>query len=202
MTKFRKLLLSLKGYEIKPIPKHKSFIDRTGDKIGIITVLAYLGKEGRAHYWVVVCECGNIRKIPNGSFKNAYKSKNCFCNAARGLRSSGAYKSFMSAKKRCTDKSDKDYPRYGGKGVEFRYKSVQHLVDDIGKRPEGLTLDRIKNDGHYEPGNCRWATVMDQNYNRGVSIKIGDKTLKQIADENGIPYVTAYWRYKNNKPIF
>ena len=50
--------------------------------------------------------------------------------------------------------------------VEFRFKSLQELIDCIGVRPDGMTLDRINPLGHYEPGNVRWATVTQQNLNR------------------------------------
>jgi len=59
-----------------------------------------------------------------------------------------------------------DYEHYGGRGIEFRFKSFEEWFKEVGKKPSsGHTIDRINNDGHYEVGNVRWATVTEQNHN-------------------------------------
>ena len=84
-------------------------------------------------------------------------------------RVSPTYKSWTSMKDRCNNLNADNYPRYGGKGVmvcDCWLNSFVAFLEDMGIRPEGTTLDRIDNDGNYEPGNCRWSTTSVQNSNR------------------------------------
>lgn len=70
---------------------------------------------------------------------------------------------------RCQNTNDSHFPGYGGRGITVceRWQSFENFLADMGERPsDDLSLDRIDNDGHYEPGNCRWATRAEQNKNR------------------------------------
>jgi hypothetical protein len=71
-------------------------------------------------------------------------------------------------KSRCLDPRNASYKRYGARGITFceQWESFEAFLRDMGKRPEGMTLDRIDGDGNYEPDNCRWATLKEQNANR------------------------------------
>jgi hypothetical protein len=73
------------------------------------------------------------------------------------------YKAYYSARYRCTNPKDPRWHRYGGRGIGFRFTSYEQFLACLGRKPApNLSLDRIENDGHYEPGNVRWATKEQQ----------------------------------------
>jgi hypothetical protein len=74
------------------------------------------------------------------------------------------------AKQRCQNANNAGWANYGARGIEFRFRSVAHaaayVLEHLGPPPEGRSLDRIDNEGHYEPGNLRWATRQEQARNK------------------------------------
>lgn len=73
---------------------------------------------------------------------------------------------YYRARWRCVNPRAHGFQNYGGRGIEFRFESFAQFLSELGPRPPGMTLDRIDNDRHYEPGNVRWADWETQNNNR------------------------------------
>lgn len=81
---------------------------------------------------------------------------------------SGTMVSFRNMHQRCSDKACPDYPDYGGRGITVcdRWSDFTNFLSDMGERPEGRSIDRVDNEGNYEPENCQWATSKEQHANR------------------------------------
>jgi len=81
------------------------------------------------------------------------------------------YKSWLSMKQRCLNPNHIHYGRYGGRGISVcdRWCTFINFLDDMGERPEGMTLDRLDNDSNYNKGNCRWSTSTEQQRNKSKS---------------------------------
>ena len=129
------------------------------------------------------CKCGEIfvairsrieckRTHSCGCLRREKSRINGLHRRTHGQRGSGqnrtsTYISYGSAKGRCCNLKDPSYDRYGGRGIEFRFDSFEEFLACLGPRPRGKTLDRFpNNDGHYEPGNVRWATGSEQRRNQ------------------------------------
>jgi hypothetical protein len=109
---------------------------------------------------------------------------------------------------RCTLPKHPAYHRYGGRGIgvcERWRNSFPAFHEDMGPRPDGLTLDRIDSDGNYEPGNCRWATPKEQqnntSTNKFVEIDGERLTIAQHARRLDINYETLYSRLSRKGAI-
>lgn len=114
-----------------------------------------------------------------------------------------SYGSWSSMMGRCYQKANPKYPDYGGRGIKVceRWHDVKNFIEDMGEKPKGSSIDRIDNNGDYEPENCRWtfAETQANNTRRTILIEHEGKVmgLSQWAREKGIGASTIRLRMKN-----
>lgn len=113
------------------------------------------------------------------------------------------YRSWISMKERCRYKKGRTYASYGGRGIKVCERwsvSFEVFLSDMGPRPPGTTLGRIDNDGHYEPGNCRWETTREQSLNNSRTVRLTHngitKTIKEWAEDTGQRQQRLYERHR------
>lgn len=189
-----------------------NFKDLTGLKFGRLLVLSYHGYIGKwmARAWVCQCDCGTIKVVTGNNMKSG-KTVSCGCktredtirrNTTHGLTRFHPieYRCWCHLRQRCNNQKSKDYPDYGGRGIKVcqRWMKFENFLEDMGRRPEGMTLDRIDVNGNYCPENCRWATGKQQIEGRRISVKfsLNGKTLS-VTDWSaitGISYKTLISR--------
>lgn len=198
-------------------------VDLTGQRFGRLTVLEmaepYISPKGQVQtMYLCRCDCGSIKTIRGYALKNG-NTKSCGClvpelskiaNTKHGMRNTKLYREWAAMKTRCFNSNFKSFADYGGRGIivcdEWK-DDFQAFYNYVSKLPhfmeEGYSLDRINNDGNYEPRNVRWATVSQQNYNQRRTNKVelnGEiHTLKEWSEITGIPLRTLKYRYYANK---
>lgn len=182
--------------------------DLTGQRFGRLVALYATKTVNNKIYWMCRCDCGNEKEIRANSLTTGHTSS-CGClalelstnrvsgiNKTHGCRKIRLYSIWKSMKARCNNPNHKSYSRYGGRGitvcdewnssfVPFRDWAVSHGYDDC------LTLDRMDSNGNYEPGNCRWATMKEQQQNRQNNIRVvyqgEEMVLSEAVRRSGVP---------------
>ena len=158
---------------------HANFIDLKGQRFGRLLVLAEHGSPKGAAYWLCVCDCGKQHVARGTELRNGQiKSCGCFrascCPPPRhgeawSKTASGTpeYKAWMNMKGRCASPRAKWHGARGITVCDRWLHSYENFLADMGRKPASeYSIDRIDNDGNYEPGNCRWATKAEQSRNQ------------------------------------
>jgi hypothetical protein len=156
------------------------FANHAGKVFSSWTVKSFYGRtKSNAAVWLCVCKCGKEKPVIMGSLQKG-QSKSCGCeglkarvlkNTKHGMAGTKTYKSWHQMHQRCLGKNGHDYYLSSGISVCDRWKSFELFFADMGLRPDGLTLDRIDGSKGYEPGNCRWASAIEQANNKKTNVK-------------------------------
>lgn len=202
-------------------------IDRTGHRYGRLTVTC---KDATPRMWLCRCDCG-AEKLITGSNLASGGVQSCGCLAREWSATMGAnpeyiairaekatkhghkrrsgksveYATWLGMKRRCYDTACKDYPRWGGRGIDVcdRWNdSFEAFLQDMGPRPpDKSSIDRLDGSQGYGPGNCRWATPLEQGETQRTNMRVSFDgrdfpSLRAACEELGLGYTTVWQRIK------
>lgn len=192
-------------------------LDITGRKFGMLTALRFSDRKNGSTYWIFLCDCGKEKRIIS---RNVITDnvKSCGCHkkeflrniaTTHGMSKTHIYSVWRSMKSRCIKPSHISYINYGGRGIKVcdRWiKSFKNFFEDMGSTyRKGLEIERINNNGNYEPDNCKWATEKEQGNNKRSNVILNHNgrkmTIKQWSEFLNINEATLYRRYYQKWPV-
>lgn len=154
------------------------FYDLAGKQVGNFKVIKRAQKpvttKSKEAFWLCICRCGKETVLPSFDIRNS-KTKSCGCMQHKGTHKktgTAEYRCWSGMISRCTNPNNSAYSYYGGRGItvcDYWKEDFSHFYEDMGPKPSlEHSLDRIDSDKGYFPGNCKWATPIEQWENRKV----------------------------------
>ncbi len=176
--------------------------DRTGEQYGSWTVLRFSHRRGRCYYWLCRCRCGGEKPVAIDSLRRGFSTRCIRCSRTAGPVRSAEHRVYRDMMARCYNPNKENYHMYGGRGIAVCHRwrdDCDTFLADMGPRPTSKhSLDRINNEGDYEPSNCRWATQTEQNRNQRsnhlLTFRGQTMCIAAWADRVGISADTLYCR--------
>lgn len=186
-------------------------IDITGQTFGRWTVLERADTARRNIVWRCRCACGTEREVIGKDLRSSH-SRSCGCLSAdvssflkstHRAKRTPEHNSWSNMNDRCYQPKNKRWAHYGGRGIKVceRWHLFENFLVDMGPRPSPRhSLDRINNDGDYEPGNCRWATPAQQVNNRAATKRV-TLSLAELARIAGVDRKLLWRRLRDGWPV-
>lgn len=198
-----------------PLPTNKRVKDLTGMVFGRLTVTEYAGSNSRRNSkWNCVCTCGvSLETLSVSLLRGVTKSCGCLSpdrnreRASHGMSNSAEFRVWADMWQRCTNPNNKAYPRYKDRAPPDIWRDFAVFYAELGPRPTSKhTLERVDNDKPYGPGNCRWATVAEQNRNTSKNVQVltadGQRLcLSDACAKVGLLSDTVRWRRRRGMTI-
>lgn len=195
------------------------FQDLTGLVYGRLLVSEFSHASSGKMYWLCVCSCGRSAVVVAGNLRSGH-ARSCGClqrearasvgkeNRTHGKHRTPEYRTWAAMLHRCTNPNANNYRDYGGRGISVceSWKRFENFYAYMGPRPSPKhSIDRIDNDGNYEPGNCRWASNRQQNRNTRSNVCLSHQGKTQCiaawAEELDAPVQTIFSRVKRGWSI-
>lgn len=178
----------------KPLKLDPRVANLIGRKFGRLTPLGFLGLASHGARWLCRCDCGTFSIVVTSKLLNG-STVSCACyrrnrlgiqNRTHGQTHSKMHSLWSGIHSRCYNPKVKSYADYGGRGIRVveRWHSFENFRDDVGERPEGMTIERTDNNADYGPDNFRWATRSEQSHN---------KRNNRLVTHNGETKCLAEW---------
>lgn len=189
------------------------FIDLTGKRFSRLLVMSRADGVCKGETrWNCICDCGRKHTV-KGSHLRRGKIKSCGClrdglNRTHGLSESREYKTWENMKTRCNNPKNSQYKNYGARGIavcERWSQSFEAFLEDMGKCPPGFTIERIRGDEGYKPGNCCWASQHDQSRNKRSNHTVTFRSRRMIVTDFAAILMVhtstiIYWLKKGRSP--
>lgn len=179
-------------------------VDLTGKTFNSLTVLSFAERRpGRKRYWNCRCVCGRVLAAYQYNL-TSLRQKSCGCEKiaavarlkfSHGMCKTSVYRRWAAMVERCQAPSSTSFQNYGGRGIKVceQWLKFENFIRDMGHPPTPAhTLERIDNNGNYEPSNCRWATRKDNNRNRRanryLTLRGETRSMAEWCERLGLSY--------------